>query len=652
MDEKRIDDQIPEEAAPKTEDTSFVKKAGKWMWAAVRSIPGEFLNFWRSYPPKARKIAAIVAVVVLIAVAAFEIGGKIAPPNFKECSFYFKDNQLYLCTADGYTRKITENLFSGKYSGDYVQWEYSTFFDQSICLSGDGKTLYYMDNITLKEAMVTEATPVIDTCELYRMDLTNEWKPPEKIAENARPCKTNHNGSLLTYWTLNGKEYMLYQYNLFGSVPVVKFWYGEQFRTSEDGNTLLYMERETKEPDTATLYRKTGVGLPEKIDEGVKSIAGYNRDMSTVVYKKNGDIYMKVGQKATKMIAQNGLYISGVFEDNSLYYRTRDQEPRKATEFVVDDLQNDSSKQIMDTLAEKEIYLGTYTLWYYDGEKSVKVSDLPAKYVDQNLEGLVDCAFLEYAPELPQLKLSELLAHCEEFSSFTPEGEVAKMVGKLWEAAGKYCVCMDGKKSVIPLEGVKRIEINETGTVVYLWVGKDDSKLYDLYRMEISDGNVGEPELVTENFLQKYAQMANYEYDETVGFISNDAYVYWVVTGDKSSDLYMNGNKVDSNISPNRGLGYGGGPYIHYVQHCEKTGLLYYLKNTEDGKAMMEYDGKTSKEIASQVTEFIFTPEGDVLMRRETEEKDVYDLWRWNGTDLVKVDENVGHLILPEEYYR
>jgi len=147
--------------------------------------------------------------------------------------------------------------------------------------------------------------------------------------------------------------------------------------------------------------------------------------------------------------------------------------------------------------------------------------------------------------------------------------------------------------------------------------------------------------------------MANYEYDEIVGFISNDAYVYWADTGERSSDLYMNGDKVDSNIGAYYGFGYSGeDPYIFYVQHCEETGLLYYLKNTGNGKTLIAYDGKTYKEIASQVTEFIFTPEGDVLMRRETEEKDVYDLWRWNGTDLVKVDENVGHLILPEEYYR
>jgi len=265
---------------------------------------------------------------------------------------------------------------------------------------------------------------------------------------------------------------------------VVKFWYGEQFRTSEDGNTLLYMERETKEPDTATLYRKTGVGLPEKIDEGVKSIAGYNRDMSTVVYKKNGDIYMKVGQKATKMIAQNGLYISGVFEDNSLYYRTRDQEPRKATEFVVDDLQNDSSKQIMDTLAEKEIYLGTYTLWYYDGEKSVKVSDLPAWNSEIESDGVAKLAFLEYISELPQLKLSELFG----YYGANPENAVGETVKKVWAERSNYYLCMDGKKSVIPLEGVKRIEINDTGTTIYLWVEKPDGdqKLYDLDWVEIS----------------------------------------------------------------------------------------------------------------------------------------------------------------------
>jgi len=626
--------QIPEEIAPKAGDTSFAKRAGKRVWEAIRSLPGEFLSFWKSYPPKARKIAAIVAAVVLVIGAAWTIFGS----DNAHRGFYLKNGELYMCTSAGHTRRITDDLIVKGNESSFTELCLSAKLNQYIHLSKDGIRLFYIDHTTVEYPDISEGAAYFAKYDLYWVDLTTYPGVPVKIAENIKGrFYVNSQGDLVTYFI--GQT--MYQYNMVVSIPVAEnILYYSSVHALDDGNTFLYVTRE-KDGETGTLYRKKGVGFPEKIDEGVSVIASYTENMSTIVYTKNEDLYMKEGIGAPKLIAENSVPVSGVYADNSLYYSTRNRTEisYKAMDFVVDDwveesYRGKSHKTILQELGEEEVVRKVYDLWYFDGKKSVKITDNAVGFGDSSTSGKAKILFQQYPSELPQVKLSDMIADCNKTDSTNiyqiyPDTLINGWVNEIWEKTS-YHICTEDRTELIPLEAVADTMMNENGTTVYMRADftENNQELGNLYRIDVSGNSIGEPELLT-------GGVADYS---SIGFLSNDVYICWVRNSENTSDFYVNGVKVDTNVKSE--IMHGLGTVLTSgVQYNEKTGMLYYLK----GYTLMQYDGKKSQKIKDDVREFVFTEAGDVFFLPEVDEKN--ELWCWNGKKLVKVDTDVGYLI-------
>jgi len=587
MDNQQYDDQIPEEIAPKVRDTSFVKRAGKRVWEAIRSLPGEFLSFWKSYPLKARKIAAIVAAVVLVA----GVVGTLVFPDYTDCAFYIKDGEMYLCSSNGATRRITNDLILNSEERPYADWYLSELMDNFTYLSKDGKRLFYMDHATLVEGLDGKAVGKYD---LYWVDITKYPSFPVKIAKDVVGAfYVNSKGDLVTY--RKEKEIQqLYQYNMLVSKQIATIWNTDPFSVLEDGDTIVYIDRDQP---TFTKYRKDGHRKPEKIDEKAESVTDDN------------------------------------LEDDTKFYITQEVESYKGIDFVVDDwngvsFNGYSHQQILDKIKVTDVSNLIYTLWYFDGKESQKISDtaLATKWCAKKADVLF---YMDYGTtELPKLSLKDLVADCQEQGrrGTTPDKWVPTTAYTAWREKGCLSICVGAERKATTLKNVKRVHVNDAGTTAYIWAGSEDLYLgpTNLYRVRISDDGIGEPELLMQ-----------VETDYNDGeFYSDDMYVYV-----SSGALYVNGEKVDSNVIQQGDL-HGVDYEKTGIKYCEKTGNLYYLKDTDAGRVLAKYDGKASEVIQEGVREFILTQKGNIVARGEGV------LWFWNGLFSEKVEQNVGNLIV------
>jgi len=103
---------------------------------------------------------------------------------------------------------------------------------------------------------------------------------------------------------------------------------------------------------------------------------------------------------------------------------------------------------------------------------------------------------------------------------------------------------------------------------------------------------------------------------------------------DYTQTIFLNGKEVVSDVS-----GYASLPY-----YCEKTGKLYYYEFRSGN--LMEYNGRTSREVCQRVKSYTLLENGSVLLTVYSEDGDAAQdqLWLWTGIRLVQLDE--GNVIL------
>ena len=558
MDEKRIDDQIPEEAAPKTRDASFVKKAGKRVWEAIRSLPGEFLNFWRSYPPKARKIAVILAAVVLVA----GVVGTLMFPDYTDCAFYLKDGELYLATADGHTRRITEKLIEAGAVDGFKSSKLSDALKDYIQLSKDGRSLFYPDHASVRNG--TGGTAYLGTYDLYWTDLTNPWQEPVKIASQVKhnvAYKKQYIVSHKAHWAIYESDKTLYQYDRSGTSVVATDLRTLKF--SDDGRAVAYFIVGTQRK-TGTIYVKRGSSSPEIIAEDVLwGGVAFNEDMSAVAGKKEDGIFFYHDNKLAFTLDSDSAVIGAVTGKNTMYYFTRNNQEYKQSQLVVDDWKGEayegySHDEIMEMLENATVYQEMYTLWYYNGVTSVKITDTAVQdQLEYQKNAMNAYLFTDYrSSETPKFKLSDLIAYCEREKIKNVTYGARQLANNYWSRKSKYYyVCFGASKTLIDLDSVWEMWMREDGKVIYArtWSYSDSKQSFEhkLYRIDL---------------LGTFATSPKLENGYNWGVFAGKTFMGRDFSGsggaaDYTQTIFLNGKEVVSDVS-----GYASLPY-----YCEKT---------------------------------------------------------------------------------
>jgi len=182
---------------------------------------------------------------------------------------------------------------------------------------------------------------------------------------------------------------------------------------------------------------------------------------------------------------------------------------------------------------------------------------------------------------MEKLKLSEI----EDISEVSDRVyEVLNSSLERYIAIGSELSAREGEKGVI----------SSDGSTVYFFDDVSEEGEGDLYRMEITDGKIGEPTLYDSGVMQSF-----------IRFIADDklAYCKNYVSGHVKGDFFINGEEIDYDVR------------LDYYPYFMDDAVFYFTDwNSEKrcGTLKMFKDGVKTK-IADDVFDYVITNDNSIL---------------------------------------
>ncbi len=304
------------------------------------------------------------------------------------------------------------------------------------------------------------------------------------------------------------------------------------------------------------------------------SIEHIDEEFKTIYYTKDDALFrqeLKEDSEKEK-IATDVDWVLKIYDSGDFYYQ-KSEKPESSEE-------------------EAEYYYdSSYSLCYYDGEETTVIAEAE----DYN-------GWCGYALDAPVIAYT------------VKDGDDAELF-----------IAVKGNAAKVNVEDAKNIEIaiNDAGTLAYFVDDVNDKDEGTLYRMEISD-EPGKPESFDEDV---YA-------DGPCGFTNDDEFLYFKDYKDSKGEMYINGKKVDDDVST-RSVGLSE----------DRTKLYYYVDYNKGTGTLKVYDGEAVK-IADDVYDYAVLPNGHVLYLYDYSTKSYTgELYDWDGGDAEKIDEDVVCLI-------
>lgn len=565
-------------------------------------------------------ICSCVAVILVaaIALALIFIGGD------KVDSVLYIDGQnlFYSSVSDAKPVQITQNLASNdkNFSGVPLS-PYCFDMAYSIQLSESGDKLFYPDELSDGQMTYT----------LCCLDVNNPDSEPVKIDTEVDTYKINHAGDKVLYT----KNFALYSFDFNESTKIADNVI--EYAASNDFDEIYYTDL------LRDLYHfDIGDEAPELIDR--KSQIAYTEpDFSFIYYLKEGvlhkltsggentelatDIYSAIsfypGGEAFYVKSTSTLLSEYVEDDMLQADEAITQEPMAPLEPSAEDFGSDAEYQaameefntefeaymqrlavyeakkarddIRDLMASEDNSIKDYSLYYFDGSKETLLSDLYVSTEFMTGANISDVGpmyeFVAYSekPEIEKFKLSGY----DDF--YALQGDIRDAL------TAEYVSYLAYKGDVVRLgENVGIFRINDDGDTAY-YLLNDGERGGDLYRITVSGGKLGQPELYDTDVSDIFYVSAD---GKTVSYCKN--------LTDAVGDLYVNKEPADTGVSlidanvVMYSMNYGG--------YIEDSDTLVYMVDVVDGVGTLKAyrDGKTEI-IAENVKDYYVTDYGQLI---------------------------------------
>ena len=482
---------------------------------------------------------------------------------------------------------------------------------------------------------------------IYYKEVSKSDAEAIKIDSDILCYTVNTSDSLVTY--LKGDEKNLYQYDISKDSKEKIASEVIDYKVSDDGKKIVYINSEN------SIYLKKNDKEKEKIASDVSSFEHLTGDFTTVYYTKDDSLYKQVEGKEKLEIASDVYDVIKIYDSGEVYYTTRKNQEISLMNYVNDDMKstddsitepaypnypsspnypyrwnyNSYSAYIVAYEAYKEAYATWqaersrmeneyneacevynakvsrdrmrasledkkldqygYSLCFYNGTKETVITDSLADANFYDYTFAIDEPVIVYRAynqsNLEKVKLSEVESIYEIEH---------KVIDALFSSSDRYIAVKDSATAVKQEKEAKKFIINSSGTIVYYIDNISTEKQYgELYRISISKGVPGKAELYDND-----VYVSGYE------FLSDTEIGYFKDYKDSKGELYINKNKIDSDVK------------IGKIEFFSNLGKIFYFTDWIDSKAygtLKVYDSKNAMKIADDVHSFSVTPDGRVL---------------------------------------
>ena len=634
-------------------------------------------NFLQSLSPKTiifSGIGIIALVVVIIAISMFS--GKSHNDTY---SLYLKDDEIvYTDYTENGTIEITSHLLNGIEVSDQELYNSAFGLGSYIAFSSDGNRIFFPDRLDDDADGIT----------LYYRDINKPDEDAIKVDSDVVMYAINDSGTEVAY--VKGSDRILYIHNLDEKEKIASGVIS--FNVSNDLNKIGYLN------DENSYYLWYADKDSSKLASDITSIQYVAPDLSEIYYIKDGSLYKQIeGGQDKEKIASDVSRVIKIYDSGEVYYTKANSTEKNLMDYVDDDMAASDSTMTepeypdypespdypywwdYDTDAEYEaakaqyeadygVYEATcdqiradynaaydayrakqnrdslrenlqnetmesteYTLCYFNGTEETIVTD-----------ALVDEWSVNYASDksvmilpvynqsnIPKVKLSEI----------TSVSEVSDLVNAaLYSSSDKY-VAVGSSLSILEQTNATYFRLSSDGSMLYFLDDISDSGDGDLYKVTITDGQVGKPEIYD-------SDVSNHDIFFTatgsIGYYKN------VKEEDYKGDLYINAEKIDYDV------------YFWSISYLDDAILYYTDWNIDKSYGTLKiFRSGTATKIADDVHVFDITSDGNILY--------LYDystnyytgtLYLYNNGESKKIDDDVialvpvyDHIIMGEDYY-
>ncbi|MBE6963979.1 MAG: hypothetical protein E7443_05230 [Ruminococcaceae bacterium] len=612
--------------------------------------------------------AAVVAVLIGVFFLFFS-GGKgenIYALYVKEDEIFFNDLK-----KNSESWQVTSRLVAAEgIDNETLAYRNSTLGFCSY-MSEDGKYLFFPDKLSYDDGFT-----------LYYKKVSDPEAKAIKIDSDVRYYAVNTSASIVTYQKHGEGD--LYQYKIKEDSKDKVAGDVDEFYVSDDGTKICYLNSESN------LYLNVN-GEKEKLAGDVYNVYYVTEDFSTVYYLKDDCLYKQTEGADKEKIASNVRGVLRIYDSGEIYYVTEDTETHKMADYVTDDMKaadalisypayptypkapSSPYRWDYDTYSEYSnalaIYRANYAAWqdtcdrldeeYYDAveaywdkdsrddlredlkEETLEITNLSLCFYDGTEETVLTDTYDSgtSASDAPVIVFSAYdPSHIEKvkLSEIDDIYDVEDMVEEALYTSSEFYIAVKDSATLIEQENTATaFRINTSGTIVYYLDNiSDKAETGDLYRISISNGTAGTPEV----------------YDSDVyiyglyGFVSDGEFAYLKEydSGDGVGDLYINGKKIDHEV------------LTYSLTRNPDLGIICYFTDFDPEKkcgTLNLYNGKEAVEIDNDVYSCSITPGGRVLYLYDYSLKNYEgELREWSNGETRKIDDDVVCLLPIYDY--
>ena len=535
-------------------------------------------------------VVAVVAVVFIVSLAA---GGGSKGGSKANYTLYIKDGEIYYTNFSKDPLEITSRFNNKKSVSNSGMSSLADNVGPYVVLCSDGKTIFYPDRWDSS------------TFSLYYRNIAKTSEEPTRVDTNISSYYVTDKGDQVFYL----KESTLYQNDLKGKNRIASNVCN--FAISADGKKVLYRDNDSN------LYIWSGANEKKKIASDVNSVSKYNDDLSVIYYIKDGSLY-KSEKGENRKIASDIDALLRVYDSGEVYYIKMGEEEIKLMDYVVDD-RPDAADTIRDRLESMTIHHTVYTLYYYDGSRSTKVSDSLVNSFEYF--SAAECAVLA-VPTYDQSEIGKI-----RLSEADSVYDVQDKVYSALYSSSVYSLVVGGHAASFEQDEIYSFTISDDGsTVVYIDDVSSDYSCGDLYQITIKGDKAGKPLL--------------YDTDvstSTCGFLSNGSLFYFKDVKNSKGDLYVGKACVDYEV------------YCYGISYYEDIKTLFYYVDYSSDRSngiLKMYKGGSSTRIADDVRDFVVVNGDDVLYLYDFSTRSYTGtMYLYNGRESKKIDDDVSGII-------
>ena len=570
-----------------------------------------------------KKLLVGVGIAVVVVLAAVFIRKLFTGESSRNYCLYLKDGAIvYDDFSENGAFELTslgiDNVSNSEFERDDGWW-----ISPYIEFSENGKYVFYPD-------IVDRPDDEVDGVTIYCRNINKPNEEPVKIDSEVMHYEINNDGTQVIYIKEDGG---LYSHDLENKEKIASEV--KQDYTANDCKKIGFLK------SNGGYYVYSDGNEIEKIASDIEMILHVSEDLSVLYYRKEGGLYRWAeGEEDVTKISSDVAVVDKIYDSGEIYYTKEETAEVKLTDYVVDDMADADAAMnepespdypsgwdydteeaynaaveqyetaynayetayaaytakterdaLRETLQESTFEKSVYTLYYYDGEESVVITDALKKEDDylflaaQNSPAIV---YQEYnQAEVTKVKLSEI----------SSGDEVEELVRAALYASAATYLAVGEQISVLEQTDIQKVIFSADEKSLYFVDDVSDEDHGNLYKAAITDKAVQEPELVDSGV---YCDRS-YVWGWGLNVVENPLVYFKNYDSEKSrGDLWINGKEIDYDVA---------------LSFTIKDGSVYYCSDWNDEKncgTLKIYANEKTIKVADDVDDWRFN-EDDIL---------------------------------------